>query len=131
MVAAETGISMKYVAPRNNCCEIPSGSVDMVIPQAVMEYVDDVPSTYKLSHTIDFKSHGFASDWNGHWTIPGRYGLSYERSTHWRLIVCHTRVTYSNSKATVAKFCLTKSTEGQQCRRLNWPVSFEVCLPMI
>jgi hypothetical protein len=23
-----------------------------------------------MSHAIDFKSHGFALDWNGHWTIP-------------------------------------------------------------
>jgi hypothetical protein len=80
--APDIPISMKYVAPWNNSNEIPSGSVDIVISQAVMEHVDDVPSTYKLSamwlrpgglmsHTIDFKSHGFATDWNGHWTIPG------------------------------------------------------------
>jgi hypothetical protein len=82
IAAPEVPIAMKYVAPWNNCSEIPAGSIDMVISQAVMEHVDDVPSTYKLSamwlrpgglmsHAIDFKSHGFASDWNGHWTIPG------------------------------------------------------------
>jgi hypothetical protein len=49
VLALESPISMKYVAPWNNSCEILSGSVDMVKSQAVMEHVDDVASTYKLS----------------------------------------------------------------------------------
>ena len=23
-----------------------------------------------MSHTIDYNSHGYTRDWNGHWTIP-------------------------------------------------------------
>lgn len=54
-------------------------SVDMIYSQAVMEYVDDLEYTYNtlyrwlkvggfMSHEIDFKSHGTAKKWNGHWT---------------------------------------------------------------
>lgn len=53
--------------------------VDMIYSQAVLEHVQDLPNTYKamylwlkktgfISHTIDFKSHGTANEWNGHWT---------------------------------------------------------------
>jgi hypothetical protein len=52
----------------------------MVFSQAVMEHVEQVDSTYAalykwlrpggfMSHTIDYKSHGYTSDWNGHWAI--------------------------------------------------------------
>jgi hypothetical protein len=50
-----------------------------------------------MSHRIDFKSHDFARDWNGHWTfsdrlwnlIRGRRRFAINRaplSTHLRLI---------------------------------------------
>jgi len=50
-----------------------------------------------MSHQIDFKCHGAASTWNGHWTLPqpvwrivrGRRPYSINRlpaSTHLRLI---------------------------------------------
>ena len=55
-----------------------SGSVDVVYSQAVMEHVDDLASAYRamadwlsdggyISHQIDFKCHGTAVEWNGHW----------------------------------------------------------------
>lgn len=61
---------------------------DLVFSQAVMEHVDDIDAEYArmyralgsggvTSHQIDFKSHGFARDWNGHWTLSDR---------QWRLI---------------------------------------------
>jgi SAM-dependent methyltransferase len=54
-------------------------SVDLIFSQAVLEHVDDLPNVYKamqlwlkpdglISHQIDFKSHGIAEKWNGHWT---------------------------------------------------------------
>ena len=53
-------------------------SVDMIFSQAVLEYVDDLKGTYAamhswlkpagyMSHQIDFKCHGTADEWNGHW----------------------------------------------------------------
>jgi len=53
-------------------------SVDMIYSQAVLEHVDDLRSTYRamhswlksagyISHQIDFKCHGTANEWNGHW----------------------------------------------------------------
>lgn len=61
---------------------------DLVFSQAVMEHVDDIDGEYAgmfralglggvTSHQIDFKSHGFARDWNGHWTLSDR---------QWRLV---------------------------------------------
>jgi len=66
-------------APRN---------IDMMLSQAVMEYVPDLTQTYAtlaswlspagfLSMQIDFKCHGCADEWNGHW----RYS-----DLEWRLI---------------------------------------------
>lgn len=53
-------------------------SVDLIISQAVLEHVDDLPGAYKamrswlkpggyVSHVIDFKCHGTADTWDGHW----------------------------------------------------------------
>jgi len=63
-------------------------SVDMLYSQAVLEHVDDLPGTYRamrlwvknggmLSHSIDFRCHSTANDWNGHWRYSDRI---------WRLI---------------------------------------------
>ena len=52
----------------------------MFISQAVLEHVDDLDGVYVLqkkllsndgfvSHSIDFKSHGYSSKWDGHWGI--------------------------------------------------------------
>lgn len=56
---------------------IRDGSVDMIISQAVLEHVDNLPQAYEamyrwlkkggiVSHEIDFKCHGTAEEWNGH-----------------------------------------------------------------
>lgn len=70
--------SIKYIVPWYDPNVISKESVDMIYSQAVLEHVDDLKNTYKamylwlkpngyISHTIDFKSHGTASEWNGHW----------------------------------------------------------------
>lgn len=52
--------------------------VDMIYSQAVLEHIDELDVTYTamfdwlkddgfMSHQIDFKSHGLAKEWNGHW----------------------------------------------------------------
>lgn len=69
---------IQYQVPWGNTDILQEESVDMIYSQAVLEHVDDLPSTYKsmklwlkstgyISHEIDFKCHGTADEWNGHW----------------------------------------------------------------
>jgi hypothetical protein len=78
-----------------------SGSVDMIYSQAVLEHIDDLPGACRamhrwlkpdgyLSHQIDFKAHGTAVEWNGHWAysdltwklIKGRRPYLLNREPH-------------------------------------------------
>lgn len=72
---------VRYVDPSAAASLIGAGSVDMVFSQAVLEHVDDLVGAYRachawlkpgglMSHQIDFKSHGSAREWNGHWAYP-------------------------------------------------------------
>jgi len=67
-----------YQVPWFDPVVIQLGSVDMIFSQAVLEHVEDLENTYGAmynwlvpggvsSHQIDFKCHGTASEWNGHW----------------------------------------------------------------
>jgi len=67
-----------YVAPWNGSEVMREQSVDMILSRVVMEHVDDLNATYRalsqwlkpgglLSQDVDFRSHGFAIEWNGHW----------------------------------------------------------------
>jgi SAM-dependent methyltransferase len=69
---------VQYRAPWFDADIIEPGSVDWIFSQAVMEHVDDLLDTYAacrdwlapggvMTHQIDFKSHGTADAWNGHW----------------------------------------------------------------
>ncbi|HVO16981.1 MAG TPA: methyltransferase domain-containing protein [Alphaproteobacteria bacterium] len=77
-----------YRAPWFETAQIRPGTVDWIFSQAVMEHVDDLDATYRacrawlaptgvMSHQIDFKSHGTAAEWNGHWAYS---------DTAWRLV---------------------------------------------
>lgn len=79
---------ISYFVPWDDEKKIEFGSVDMLYSQAVLEHVDKLPYTYKvmhewlkqtgfMSHVIDFKCHGFAKEWNGHWVYS---------DISWRLI---------------------------------------------
>jgi SAM-dependent methyltransferase len=82
MLSTETpGGAIRYLAPLGEMGGIPSGSVDWVFSQAVMEHVDDPGKTYRecfrclkpggmMTHQIDFRCHETASEWNGHWKYP-------------------------------------------------------------
>ncbi len=70
---------IQYKVPWNKMDIIEKESVDMIYSQAVLEHVDDLKGVYEamylwlnptgfISHEIDFKCHGTASEWNGHWT---------------------------------------------------------------
>jgi hypothetical protein len=109
-IKSENGKDSKieYIVPWYNSCILKKESVDMIYSQAVLEHVDDLINTYRtlsswlkpkgfMSHQIDFKCHGTAKEWNGHWKysdfawkiIRGKrpYLLNREpHSTHIRLL---------------------------------------------
>lgn len=69
---------IRYVAPWNSSTSEEANTVDMIFSQAVMEHVDNLDEVYGImhrwlrpggiiSHEIDFKCHGTATHWNGHW----------------------------------------------------------------
>jgi hypothetical protein len=69
---------IKYIVPWNDSAVLEKESVDMIFSQAVLEHVDLLEATYRtmrawlkpagfISHEIDFKCHGTADEWNGHW----------------------------------------------------------------
>lgn len=71
---------IRYLAPWDPALVSTIEPVDMVISQAVMEHVEDVPGTYAMlyrwlrpggfmSHTVDFTCHGLTRTWGGHWTL--------------------------------------------------------------
>ncbi len=99
---------IQYRAPWNTEAAIRTDSLDVVFSQAVLEHVDQLPEVYAalyrwlrpggyMSHQIDFKCHGSAREWNGHWTysdlmwklVRGKDSCLINRephSTHVRMI---------------------------------------------
>lgn len=76
-------IHIEYVAPWHATATVKADHVDMIFSQAVLEHIDDLERTYMMlhewlkpggfmSHEIDFKSHNFARQWNGHWAYSDR-----------------------------------------------------------
>jgi hypothetical protein len=80
---------------------IQPGDADMILSQAVLEYVPDATATYLtlfqwlkpgglISHAIDFRCHGTADEWNGHWTysdfmwriVAGKSAYNLNRLPH-------------------------------------------------
>lgn len=70
---------IKYIVPWMGPNTLKRASVDMIFSQAVLEHVDQLEATYQamrdwlkptgfMSHQIDFRCHGSAEEWNGHWT---------------------------------------------------------------
>ena len=82
MYSAQTGsdgpIQIRYFVPWHGLAALALASVDMIVSQAVLEYVDDLLQTYEAfyhwlapggvaSLVVDYKSHGTAVEWDGHW----------------------------------------------------------------
>lgn len=75
------GSMIEYHVPWHDAGVLENESVGMIYSQAVLEHVNDLPLTYAamhewlkpngvMSHAIDYKSHGTADEWNGHWRYP-------------------------------------------------------------
>lgn len=72
------GNRIRYVVPWQDPSVIEPHSIDYIYSQAVMEHVADLDQAYRaislwlkptgfMSHQIDFRCHGTADEWNGHW----------------------------------------------------------------
>lgn len=77
----EGGIQIAYFVPWSDSRVMEKEIVDMIYSQAVLEHIHDLSHTYEamhhwlkpggfMSHSIDFKCHNLAKDWNGHWAYP-------------------------------------------------------------
>jgi len=75
---AAEGIEVRYVSRWENTAAVELEAVDLILSQAVLEHVEDLPPTYAAmqrwlrpgglsSGCIDFRSHTYAREWNGHW----------------------------------------------------------------
>ena len=64
--------------------KVKENSLDLIFSQATMEHIDEVERSYEtmnlylrkgglISHSIDFRSHGYASTWDGHWLYSDLY----------------------------------------------------------
>lgn len=99
--AEEEQSRIHYQAPWNDPRRIRENSIDLIYSQAVLEHVDDLAGVYsamrrwlkpegRMSHQIDFKSHGKADTWDGHWTysdmawkvVVGRQPYLLNRKPH-------------------------------------------------
>ena len=69
---------LQYIDPITASTIISPDSVDLVFSQAVLEHAENLTGVYQtchswlkpdglVSHQIDFRSHGTAREWNGHW----------------------------------------------------------------
>lgn len=75
------GVSVKYVVPWEEPGVVESGTIDLILSQAVLEHVVDLRKTYAacaqwlraggvMSHVIDFRSHRMTRNWDGHRQYP-------------------------------------------------------------
>jgi len=90
-----------YQAPWSDPAVLRDRSVDLIYSHAVLEHVGDLRGVYEtmhrwlkadgtMSHQIDFKCHGKADTWNGHWTysdlawkvVVGRRPYLLNRAPH-------------------------------------------------
>jgi len=121
---------IQYRAPWTGDKVLQAESVDLVFSQAVFEHVDDLQTAYQVmwrwlrpggfvSHTIDFRSHGWSGDWDGHWRLSdlqwalvrGKDVWSINRepwSTHQRLL------TSQGFRVVALQYERMKPTHGRQ-----------------
>ena len=92
---------ISYLAPWQDVSLIEPGSIDLILSQSVLQYMDDLTKTYNLmsswlkpqgwiSHQIDLKSLGSADTWDGHWSysdmewkiVKGRKNYNINRGSY-------------------------------------------------
>jgi SAM-dependent methyltransferase len=121
---------LRHIAPWHEAAAIEGGSVDWIFSQAVMEHVDDLALTYRacrdwlrpggvMSHQIDMKSHGTASEWNGHWA----YSDAMWRVVRGRRLYLINRAPASAHRAAMAAAGFAIVTDQPVIRRDGLPKS--------
>ncbi|HTU65160.1 MAG TPA: methyltransferase domain-containing protein [Steroidobacteraceae bacterium] len=106
---------IRYRAPWTSPAVLESASVDYLFSQAVLEHIDDLDTVYAamrrwlrpggvMTHQVDYRSHGKADTWDGHWTYS---------NAAWRLVVGR------------RPYLLNRVTHSGQMRRLA-AAGFEV-----
>lgn len=76
------GGAVRYVVPWDGDGVVEARSVDLIVSQAVLEYVDGLEEAYRTlaawlrpggraSLTIDYTAHHVDPRWNAHWCYPG------------------------------------------------------------
>ena len=71
------GVTIKYMVPWSDDSIIEKETVDVILSQVVLEYVEDLENTYRalhlwlkpkgmMTHQIPFSSEGITEIWNGH-----------------------------------------------------------------
>jgi SAM-dependent methyltransferase len=130
-LGGEDEIVIDYVPSWSDPDAVPAGTLDLVFSQAVLEHVDDLETAYRsmvqwlrpggiLSHTIDFRSHGTANGWNGHWAlgdlswklVRGRRPFLLNREPHSR----HVALLRQLGLEIVADDCTTRPSDVERSR---------------
>jgi hypothetical protein len=136
----KNGAMIKYCVPWNNEDTIEQESIDMIISQAVLQHVDNLELTFRcmnkwlrsngmMSHTIDFKSMGSSSTWDGHWTysdiewkiVKGRKKYLINRepySTYLKLLNNHGFDLIFDRKAISESFVSSKENLARRFRNM-------------
>lgn len=85
-----------YQVPWNDSSIVRDNSVDMIFSQATLEHIDEIENAYAtmykwlkhegfMTHQIDLKCHGTASEWNGHWTYSEFWWKMIRGKRQWLL----------------------------------------------
>lgn len=117
---------IQYLVPWADPAVIQKHSVDMIYSQAVLEHVNELSEVYRamrqwlkpkgvMTHQIDYKCHGKADTWNGHWTysdaiwklIVGRRPYLLNRIPHSE----HMRLMQENGFVIVAEKAIHAASE--------------------
>ncbi|MBK6963947.1 MAG: class I SAM-dependent methyltransferase [Bacteroidales bacterium] len=125
----EKNVFIRYKIPWYDKGIIVPESLDFIFSHTVLQHIDDIDNAYAamslwlkpggfLSHLIDYKSMGFTTRWNGHWTFPDwewrmmvggrKFSINREpHSVHIRLFAKnHFKILFlriENTKSTLAR----------------------------
>lgn len=132
-------IQITYIAPWQDLGRLSYKFIgfDHIFSQAVMEHVDEINITYltlfkwlkiggTMSHSIDYSSHGYTRDWNGHWLInPLNWKILKGKRIYFINRLCHSQqiLAIRNSNFTILKEL--KKYSYSSLNRNELPIHFQ------
>ncbi|MGY8685783.1 methyltransferase domain-containing protein [Bradyrhizobium sp. UFLA05-153] len=117
------GGAVQLRAPWLDAAVIEDGTIDMLFSQAVLEHVDELSEAYDamrrwlkpggfMSHSVDFKSHECAREWNGHWSYSDLKWALVRGKRSWFLnrepLSTHMRLLHKNGFRTICEDAVTR-----------------------